>query len=146
MERVPEYWDWLVHMGTNDNIKIVQEIYEELKDGDDDLAAWTKQDEVESALRMEEFVDVTLVREATNSGYASDLRDDELEKLGRDPFLIAYALADHGNRSIVTTEVSKPKRNRGNRHIPDVCTDLSVPCINPFELTTELDFRTDWNQ
>ena len=76
------------------------------------------------------------------NGYADDLTDIEAEKLGRDPFLIAYALADSGHRTVVTTEVSKPRRTRANRHIPDVCRDFNVPCCNTFDLVRALDFRT----
>jgi len=53
-------------------------------------------------------VDIPLVSKVTDEGYAPDLTDDEVEKIGRDPFLIAYALAAVGERCIVTTEVSKP--------------------------------------
>ncbi len=28
--------------------------------------------------------------------------------------------------------------------IPDVCSDLNVPCIDTFQLLRRLDFRTDW--
>lgn len=144
IERVPEFWDWVIHMGESGNIKIVKEIYEEFKDGNDGLAEWAKTDGVEEALRLDEDVDITMVRYLTTKGYAHDLTDVELEKLGRDPFLIAYALADPGNRTIVTTEVSKPKRIRANRHIPDVCVDFGVQCYNTFELTAALDFKTSW--
>lgn len=145
IERIPEFWEWLIHMGITNNVKIAQEVYEEIKDGNDALATWAKQGEIEGALLLTEAVDITLVRHVTTNGYAPDLTDDELEKLGRDPFLIAYALADMGNRTIVTTEVSKPKRIRANRHIPDVCANFKVPCCNTFDLTTALDFKTDWN-
>jgi hypothetical protein len=77
-------------------------------------------------------------------GYAPDLTDDEVEKIGRDPFLISYALAFLDQRCIVTTEVSKPKRVRGNRHIPDVCATMGVQCIDSFQLLRALDFRTSW--
>ncbi|MCY4673131.1 MAG: DUF4411 family protein [Bacteroidetes bacterium] len=74
----------------------------------------------------------------------SDLNDEDIRKIGRDPFLIAYALRDPEKRVVVTTEVSKPKRERANRHIPDVCKDLKVRCCNTFEFIRELNFRTDW--
>jgi len=146
IERVPEFWDWLAHMGKTNNIKIPQEVYEEFKDGNDALAAWAKQDDIESVLLLNEPVNIELVRHVTKNGYASDLTDDELEKLGRDPFLIAYGLKDAGNRTVVTTEVSKPKRIRANRHMPDVCVGLKIPCCNTFDLTTALNFRTGWNR
>jgi len=146
IDRVPEFWDWLVHMGETGQIKIAQEVYEEFNDGEDMLAIWANQHEIKLALLFDEVVDIDHVRLVTTSGYAPDLADDELEQLGRDPFLIAYALSDLGNRTIVTTEVSKPKRMRANRHIPDVCANFGVPCRNTFDLTTALDFKTSWKK
>jgi hypothetical protein len=146
IDRVPEFWAWLVYMGEMGNVKIPKEIYEEFKDGKDALSIWAKEDEVESALLLDEDVDIGMVRRVMTQGYAPDLTDDEIEKLGRDPFLIAHALAHAGNRSVVTTEVSKPKKVRANRHVPNVCDDFGVPCFNTFQLTTALDFRTDWHK
>jgi hypothetical protein len=40
------------------------------------------------------MVDLTLVRKVVAKGYAPDLKDDEIDELGRDPFIIAYALAN----------------------------------------------------
>ena len=51
----------------------------------------------------------------TDKKVASDLKDDEVERLGRDPFLIAHALVDPEHRCVVTTENSKPKKQRANR-------------------------------
>ncbi len=119
-------------------------MYEEIKEGDDDLAEWIKNDHNKDALLFDEDVNVDLVSRVTDDGYANDLSDDEVEKIGRDPFLVAYALADEGNRGIVTTEVSKPSRQRANRHLPDVCNTFGVPCFNTFQFTRALDFSTRW--
>lgn len=102
--QVDEYWEWLVHFGERDRIKIPVEIYEELKAGSDALSAWARQGEAETALKFPEDVDIDLVRRVTEEGYAADLTDIEIEEIGRDPFLIAYALADPEDRVVVTTE------------------------------------------
>jgi Domain of unknown function (DUF4411) len=94
---------------------------------------------------FEEVVDIDLVSRVVEQGYAPDLTDDEVEKIGRDPFLISYALAASDQRCIVTTEVSKPSRSRANRHVPDVCMTMGVQCIDSFQLLRDLDFRTSWN-
>ncbi len=88
IESVDEFWEWLVHHGELGNIKIPIEIYEEIKGGTDDLASWAKESETEEALKLEEDVDVALVRKVTEQGYAEDLSDIEIEKMGRDPFLL----------------------------------------------------------
>nr|VFK17489.1 MAG: protein of unknown function (DUF4411) [Candidatus Kentron sp. LFY] len=148
--RVPEFWDWLIHQGTIGNIKIPIEIYEEFeepkrKDGSrDELAEWAARPDVKAALLFSEEADLELVRKVTIGGYGEDLSDTELETIGRDPFLISRALSDKKNRTIVTTEVSKPRSKRANRKIPDVCRDLGIRPINNFDLLNELDFRTSW--
>ena len=142
--RVPEFWEWLVECGNKQQVKIPVEMYEEIVKGDDNLTRWLKGNR--DALLLDENVDEKLVARVTESGYAPDLSDEELEQLGRDPFLIAYALGDPERRLVVTTEVSKPKRQRANRHIPDVCQDLGVRCCNTFEFVKVLDFTTDWQR
>ena len=94
------------------------------------------------AQAVREDVSELLVAQVIEQGYAADLTDDEIEKLGEDPFLIAYALADANNRAVASNENSRPARQRGNRHIPDVCQSLGIRCINAFALIRELDFRT----
>ena len=142
--RVPEFWEWLVHLGTQGRVKLPVEVYEEIKDGKDDLGGWARQDEVKQALLLTEAVDVGLVSRVTDEGYARNLTEDEVEKIGRDPFLIAYALAAPGERCVVTTEGSRPKRQRANRHVPNVCKDLGLTCCNTFEFLRALDFKTGW--
>ncbi len=144
IERIPEFWEWLAHVGENGHVKIPLEVYEEVKDGKDDLATWAKDKEIEAALLFGEEADVPLVSKVTDEGYAPDLTDDEVEKIGCDAFLIAYALAAVGQRCVVTTEVSKPKRQRANRHIPDVCNDFGVPCCDTFAMVRALNFSTTW--
>jgi hypothetical protein len=145
-DRVPEFWTWLQHKGTSGNIKVPLEVYEEILEGrkkDDPLLDWVKNDTAKASLLLEERCDPDKVRRVVRDGYSNDLTDDEIEKLGRDPFLISYGL-DQPDRCIVTTEVSKPSRERHNRHIPDVCTTLRVNCCGPWDLNKALGFKTGW--
>lgn len=144
IERVPEFWDWLVDRGNKQQTKIPLEMYEEVVKGTDDIPRWLKGNK--DALLLDETVNETLVAQVTESRYAPDLNDEEIEKLGRDPFLIAYALHDLHRRCVVTTEASRPSRLRANRHVPDVCQDLGVRCCNTFQFIKALDFTTDWNR
>ena len=147
IDQVPEFWDWLQHQANAGRIKIPLEIIEELKGGreDDPLFRWIQNKETEQALLLEEDVDLTLVQNVVNNGYANDLTDDEVEQIGRDPFLIAYAMAG-GERTVVTTEVSKPSKTRHKRKVPDVCASLTVPCEAPFAVYRSLNFHTGWNR
>jgi hypothetical protein len=60
------------------------------------------------ALELEEEADVAFLRRVIEGGYAIDLDDEEVEIVGRDPFLIAYGLRDLEERCVVTAEVSRP--------------------------------------
>ena len=142
--QVDEYWSWLIHHGEQGSVKVALEIYEEIKTGTDLLSRWAKERETEQALRLEEEVDIELVRRVTEDGYAADLTDIEIEKIGRDPFLIAYCLVAPADRVVVTTEKSKPNAQRANRKIPDVCAQFGVQTRNAFEFGRELQFSTDW--
>ena len=130
-------------MGKRGRVKIPLEIYEEVTDGNDAVADWLKSNM--SALLLDEHVHENIVEGVIEEGYADDLNDAEIEKLGRDPFLIAYALAALGRRFVISNESSRPGRVRANRHVPDVCSDFNVPCGNTFMLIRELDFNTNWN-
>jgi len=143
IDRVPEFWDWLVYQGTRDAIKMPREIIEEVlvgKKEDDLLLQWLK--DHKATLIFDAMADARIVQEVVSRGYADDLTDQEIEQVGRDPFLIAYAM-QHGH-CVVTTEVSKPSKQRQNRHVPDVCRDLNVECCGPFALNKKLNFHTGW--
>lgn len=144
LERVPEFWEWLVHHGTSGQVKMPIEMVEEIREGTDNLAAWLSESDHLGALCLDEQADVALVRRVINEGYASDLADHEVEKIGRDPFLVSYALRSLAARRVVTTEVSRPSRQRANRHLPDVCRNLQVSCMDSFGLVKVMNFSTSW--
>ncbi len=143
LERVPEFWDWLVHQAAAGNVKMPLEMIEEISD---ELAEWIADRDHRNALLLAEDADVALVQRVIDQGYAPDLDDKEVEIVGRDPFLIAAALHDPTSRSVVTVEVSKPGRQRANRHVPDVCNSLGVRWTDSFGLIRALDFSTSWRR
>lgn len=145
IKRVPEFWEWLLHNGRNGKVKIPVEIYGEIADGKDDLAVWIKQDEAKNSLLLNEEVNASLVTRVTEEGYANDLSESEVILLGKDPFLIAYALKEIHNRIVVTTEGSKPTLKRANRKVPDVCNQFQIKTIHMFGFVKELDFNTRWD-
>lgn len=142
VHRVPEFWNWLFRMAEEGRIAVPVEVYEEVINTKkpDDFVMWIRRRR--KTVELKETVQPDFVAAVVDRGYAPDLMVDEIRKLGRDPFLIAYALRDTENRCVVTNERSRPSRQRANRHIPDVCADLNIRCIHMFGLIRELDFRT----
>lgn len=143
-DMVPEFWAWLAYNGSIGNAKVPLEMYEEVCDGNDRLAKWLRKPAVKAALLLDEEVDPDMVSYAASEGYARDLTDAEVIVVGRDPFLIAYALVDRTARCIVTTEASRPSAKRQNRRVPDVCNGFGIAHCNTFELTRRLGFSTSW--
>ncbi len=100
ISRVPEFWDWIIFQGQQGIIKIPIEVYEEFsdtkdKDGEkDELATWAEHIEIRNSLLLDEEAEQDLVARITYGGYVANPTDDELEKIGRDPFLLSYALKD----------------------------------------------------
>lgn len=151
VEAVPEFWSWLAHQGQHGSVKMPLETFEEVKDGGrdeerDPLFAWITDEEHKAALLLDEEVDPGLVARVLDEGYAPDLTDIELERIGRDAFLIAYALASPADRCVVTTEVSEPRKQRHNRKVPDVCASLGVSCCDTFSMLRALKFSTSWHR
>jgi hypothetical protein len=109
------------------NIKNPIEVYEEFadtkdKDGNKDpLATWADKQVVKDALLFEEEAEQDLVARITYGGYVPNPIDDQLTKIGRDPFLLSYALKDTENRCIVTTKLQS--------HHGWVRTDIFLMCV-----------------
>lgn len=154
IDQVGEYWDWIQYQGEIGNIKIPAEIMEEILAGkntkkgqknEDLLLPWIKQPHVKKALLLDEKVDPALVAETISKGYAPDLKDTELEVIGRDPFIVAYARAK-SNRCVVSVETSAPSKKRQNRKVPDVCNTFNIACYQPYEINRALGFKTNWKK
>lgn len=151
LDAVPEYWEWLEYMSANGHVKIPVEIFEEIKDGPDDqvkdlLFEWIQRPNIQKAIILQEDVDISLVQKICNIGYAADLNDIEIDEIGRDPFLMAYALKSPDKRVVITSEVSKPSLKRHKRRVPDVCQSLGIKSYTPFELNQFLKFSTGWKK
>lgn len=74
--------------------------------------------------------------------YAPNRTNIDLEKIERDPFLIAAALRVL-DRVVVTREVSKPSKHGANRKILHVSQTFGVPCINDFAMWRKPNFSID---
>lgn len=139
VDRVAPFWAWLLQQAVAGSVKMAQQNYSEIADSRGLLAEWLNRADVKGTIVLDEQPDVAVVQRVLTHGYAPDLTDVDLEKIGRDPFLIAAALRAP-DRIVVTREVSKPSKQRANRKIPDVCQTFGLPCINDFALWRKLNF------
>jgi hypothetical protein len=139
LDRIPRFWVWLLEQAEARIIKMPRVIFDEVKPPPGPLADWVKRRDVRGALILNEPISLNRVRHVLEHGYAPDLNDVEIEKIGKDPFLLAAAL-EGADRTVVTREVSRPKQTRANRKIPNVCNTLGISVINDFRLYRALNF------
>jgi hypothetical protein len=143
LDRIPQFWEWLVAQGSSGNVKMPAEIHEEIANGNDDLAGWVKETHVKEALLLREEIDPTVVQKVLEHGYQySDplFSETDIQRIGRDAFLIAYAMDDPA-RTIVTRETSASSKKRGNRKVPDACDGCGIGWTSDYEMYRLLDFR-----
>lgn len=143
LDRIPQFWEWLMEKGGNGDIKIPPEISDEIAAGTGALADWVADNDVKDALLLDETPDPALVQQALDNGYQAqhvNFNDGELLKIGRDAFLVAYGLAD-AERVIVTREVSKRTKRLGASKLPDACDDCGVSWTTDYEMYRLLDFN-----
>lgn len=144
MKRVPEYWRWLRHHADQGKVKLPQEIHGEISKGSDELARWVKEKSCKDALMLNEITDPKVLQLVLDISYGQNLTDVEAAKIGKDPFLVAYAYND-SDRCVVTSEILQSGKQRANTKLPDACRKVGVQCISSARFLDVLDFRTDWN-
>lgn len=141
LDRIPQFWTWLSAMAARDTVKIPYEIYNEIAFSKGELKDWLTDPGISRKFKLKAQVDPIILQRVIDEGYAPDLNDSEQEQIGKDPFLIAYAIPFGPTVTVVTREVSRPGKKRQNRKVPDVCGQFRVRCINDFQFFRELNFR-----
>ncbi len=142
-DRIPQFWDWLIEKGNGNKVKIPHEIYKEITDGNGALPDWLMDRDVKAALLLDEEPDTALVQQVLDDGYqAQDPAFNEIEsrKIGKDAFLVAYALAEDG-RVVVTREVSRRTQRLGSSKLPDDCKDCNVRWTTDYKMYELLNFN-----
>ena len=154
IDRIPQFWNWLIDNAKQNRIKIPYEILAEIKAGQvnrnqsvdhDELVRWLARDNHERELRLRASASRRDVNRVFSEGYELPAPTiDDLKKIGKDPLLIAYAKARPG-AVVVTLEAKQENATdlmkKRKRKIPFVCRKLGIRCIDTFVLIRELDFR-----
>ncbi len=135
------YWVWLIHQGNNGQIKIPQEIYDEIKPREKDpFYTWITDTGTKNALILKEAVNGIFLNHVLENGYSlTNPSDTDMENITNDGFLIAYAL-NNPARTIVTNEVSNTNATGVNSKIPDVCNTLGIAWMNDSTALHQLGF------
>ncbi|MGA7914520.1 MAG: DUF4411 family protein [Candidatus Acidiferrales bacterium] len=121
----PALWSFMSEASKNQEIFVIDEVVAELERKDDDVHKWVKQREA-MIVAIDEQIQSCLAK--LMSKYPR-LVDSKKNRSGGDPWVIALAQA----RSWTVVTAEKPSGNLTKPKIPDVCKDLSIPCIEVVE-------------
>lgn len=139
MDIVPSFWQFLDDQADAQAISSSKEVYEELANGDDDLAIWAK-DRKDGGMFVEpdekiqavfaDIADVVFERHANHQ--ARPFLD------GADPWIIAQAKVEGAvvvtHEKLVTDRSAKVK-------IPNICVLFEVKYVDTYEMLRELGAR-----
>lgn len=152
-ERFPYVWEWILEQAQHGAIKIPLEVINEVSNGDknDVVRIWCQSNkdiiQLSNDPTQENFNKVILeyTYEPKIGKYGDWLNEKELDIISTaDPYLAIHAL-DLKNQGIsaciVTAEVTKPKRVRTNRKIPDICASMNIQCVNIHFFLQVLNFK-----
>lgn len=140
MSFCPAYWDWLDQQFNNGEIASIEIVYDELTDGNDELATWVKERKdqfigISDDQTQEKYIEiVNFVMEMEDK--KQQHKDTFLEKA--DPWLIAKALAT--DATIITHEVLDPP-NSTKVKIPNICQEFGVGYMSAYELLERLEAK-----
>ncbi len=90
MEEYPKFWDWLLRCAKDDIIFIPESVFEEIQQGNDPLAKWTKDNKNIFFVSTAETYEVLSEILQAYSDIAGIPSQECLEALRADPYIIAH--------------------------------------------------------
>ena len=123
---VPGFWARFEELIDNGQLIATEEVLYELEKKEDNVYKWAKNHKNMFA-STDEKIQLAVIEILRNHKKLIDTRKN---RSGADPFVIALAKVEGCN--VITGE--KPTNRRERPHIPDVCGDLGIPCINILQL------------
>ena len=143
----PPLWEWLARGINAGRIIIIRQVYDEVTDGNDELAEWFHS--FGERVADVDFGYTEHLRKMEMWIRQQDYQGNALKKFlkrsnGReaaDSFLIALALQDREGvleeEDVIVTEEGSYPEMKGKVRIPDICRHFDIRCINFRELLAE---------
>jgi hypothetical protein len=136
------FWNKVKQLAENGIVISIDKVRNEIYDRNDALEEWCKNNLPADFFRdssevMAEYGIVSGWAISKSNHYLPNAINEFLDADEADAFLVAYALANASERTIVTQEISEP--NRKNRvKIPEACNDLNVQYVNTINMFRNL--------
>ena len=145
-EIVPGFWEFIKTSIQNGTIFMTKMVYDELKQGDDDLSNWINReisrdnlfDDGEQNIQQQYALMANDINERIIS---QNFKQVEIDRFLEKADLWLIAAAKINGFTVVTREnfISDPKPYKVK--IPNICAYYEVACITPFEMLQRLNMR-----
>lgn len=136
------FWLKLKVLADSGVLVSIDKVRNELYDKNDALEAWCKANLPvdffkDSSAVMTEYATVVGWAPTRIPPYMQGALNDFMDADRADAFLVAYALADSSNRTLVTQEVNSPNKINIIK-IPDCCDEVDVRHLNTIEMFRDI--------
>ncbi len=136
------FWNKVKKLADSATIFSIDKVKNELYNKNDELENWCKGYLPESFFKasteiIQEYEQIIAWAASKADHYLAKALSEFLDADEADAFIVAYALSDKDNITIVTQETSQP--NRKNRiKIPEPCNVFDIKYINTIEMFRQL--------
>lgn len=137
----PAYWHWILLKSVALDVASISMVGDELKRGDDELAAWARDNPDLFISVHDEDTQANFVTIANLVvGKSGEMKPGAAEEFlaGADPWLIAKAMA---SGATVVTQESFNRDKRKKFLIPNICEECGVSWMNTFDMLYKLEAR-----
>ena len=136
------FWNKVKELAEKGSIISIDKVKNEIFDRNDDFEAWCSANLPEDFFKSTdsvilEYSQVSNWAVSHSSHYLPNALNEFLDADEADAFLVAFSLADHSNRIIVTQEVSQPQR-RNKIKIPEPCNHFNVRYMPTMDMLRDL--------
>lgn len=136
------FWKRVEQLANDGKIISIDKVKEELYNKNDALELWCKDHLPNDFFKnsdnvINEYGDVMAWANSKSTHYSTNALKEFMQADEADAFVIAYALNDLSNRTIVTLETREPNR-KSKVKIPDCCDALGVSCLSTIEMFRQL--------
>jgi hypothetical protein len=137
----PAYWIWILQRFVSQDVASISMVGDELKKGDDALAAWAKENPDLFIGVHDDDTQACFAKVANFVvGASGKMKAGAAEEFlsGADPWLIAKAMAT--GAAVVTHESLDPAIKK-KFLIPNICKEFGVSWMNTFDMLYKLEAR-----
>lgn len=141
---VPAFWNRLINYASENRILSIDRVKKELERGNDDLAEWINNGNLDHAFMSTEEEEVVrqfseFMTWVQNNDQFYQYAKEEFAN-GVDGWLIAYAKV---HNCIVVTHEQPSEDAKKRVKIPNVCLEFNVPYTDPFQMLRALGFKLE---